>query len=96
MNGINYPTEEVYANEKGSFRIRERTTERRHQDLVCQSLNKYPTSWNCAETDEINNAMHDGAKMQNLHIYTIDTSSERFGKDKSSCANCTRAYKGRI
>ena len=64
--------------------------------LPDKSLNKYPTSWNCAETDAINNALHDGAKMQNLHIYTIDTSSGRFGKDKSSCANCTRAYKGRI
>ena len=64
--------------------------------LPQKSLNDYPTSWNCAETDAINNALHDGAKLKNLHIYTIDTSPRRFGDDKPSCKNCTFAYKGRI
>lgn len=56
----------------------------------------FPTTWNCAETDAINIALHAGASLKNLHIYTISTSSRNFGSDKSSCANCTYMYKGRI
>lgn len=59
-------------------------------------LNGYPTSWNCAESDAINNALNAGAKLENLHIYTIDTTPHNFGKNKASCINCTTAYKGRI
>lgn len=64
--------------------------------LPKESLNRYPTSWNCAETDAINKALNDGAKLENLHIYTIDTTEKGFGKDKKSCENCEYAYKGRI
>lgn len=64
--------------------------------LPSKSLNGYPTSWNCAETHAINQALNAGAKLENLHIYTIDTTKSGFGKDKKSCINCTTAYKGRI
>ncbi|WP_288886038.1 hypothetical protein [uncultured Eubacterium sp.] len=64
--------------------------------LPKESLNNYPTPWNCAETDAINKALNSGAKLENLHIFTIDTTKKNFGKDKASCINCTIAYKGRI
>lgn len=64
--------------------------------LPDKSLNNYPSPWNCAESDAINNALNSGAKLDNIHIYTIDTTKNNFGKDKTSCVNCTTAYKGRI
>ena len=64
--------------------------------LPTKSLNKYPTPWNCAESDAINNALNSGAKLENIHIYTIDTTKNHFGKIKRSCVNCTVAYKGNI
>lgn len=56
----------------------------------------FPTTWNCAETDAINNALHAGASLSNLHIYTISTLPRYFGSDKVSCENCTYMYKNRI
>ena len=64
--------------------------------LPSKPLNDYPTSWNCAETDAINNALHAGAKLEHLQIYTISTRPKSFGANKSSCQNCTYMYKGRI
>lgn len=64
--------------------------------LPPQNLEKWPSTWNCAETDAINNALHDGASLSNLHIYTISTRSRSFGRDKTSCKNCTHMYKDRI
>lgn len=64
--------------------------------LPQKSLNNYPTSWNCAETDAINKALNAGAKLENIHIYTISTVKSSFGKDKPSCTNCRTTYKGRI
>ena len=64
--------------------------------LPYKSLNGYPTPWNCAETDAINQALNDKAKLSNLHLYTINTTPDNFGKDKKSCANCTYAYKKRV
>lgn len=64
--------------------------------LPNKSLNGYPTPWNCAETDAINKALNAGAKLENIHIYTINTTKNDFGKDKKSCLNCKTAYKGRI
>lgn len=64
--------------------------------LPSKSLNNYPTSWNCAETDAINKALNAGAKLENIHIYTISTSKSNFGKNKTSCINCKVAYKGKI
>ncbi len=64
--------------------------------LPSRSLNGYPTPWNCAETDAINQALNDNAELCNIHIYTIDTTPNNFGKPKKSCRNCTYAYKGKI
>lgn len=64
--------------------------------LPQKSLNAYPTPWNCAESDAINNALNAGAKLENIHIYTIGTGRRDFGEPKTSCLNCTSAYKGRI
>ena len=69
--------------------------------LPNQSLNNYPTPWNCAESDAINQALHSGANISNIHIYTISTThngkgDNKYGHDKRSCVNCTVAFKGRI
>ena len=56
----------------------------------------FPTTWNCAETDAINNALHAGASLSNLHIYTISALPHNFGSVKKACENCTYMYKDRI
>lgn len=63
--------------------------------LPPRSLNKYALG-NCAEVDGINDALNDGAKLENLHIYTIHTTRGRMGEEKIACENCTYAFKGRI
>lgn len=64
--------------------------------LPSSSQNDYPTPWNCSESDAINRALHGGARLHNLHIYTIYTSEKGFGRAKVSCKNCTMMYKGSI
>ena len=64
--------------------------------LPKKSNNKYQTTWNCAETDAINQALNDGAKLENIHIYTMHTTESGFGRSKKSCLNCKTAYKDRI
>jgi hypothetical protein len=64
-------------------------------------LNNYPTPWNCAESDAINKALHAGAILSDIHIYTISTAlhgsgDNKYGNGKKSCENCTAAFKGRI
>ena len=69
--------------------------------LPDKPLNNYPTPWNCAESDAINRALHAGANLEDIHIYTISTTlrgsgDNKYGHDKKSCENCTAAFKGRI
>ncbi len=63
------------------------------------SLNRYPVG-HCSEVDAINNALNDGAKIENLHLTTLSTTRKNVknGKivPKDSCANCTYAFKGKI
>lgn len=63
--------------------------------LPPRSLNKYALG-NCSEVDGLNDALNDGAKLKNLHIYTIHTTRGRMGEEKIACENCTYAFKGRI
>lgn len=51
---------------------------------------------NCAEVDAINQALNNGAKLENLYMYTIHTTKTNFGMGKKACENCTFAFKGRI
>lgn len=69
--------------------------------LPTESLNDYPTPWNCAESDAINQALHAGARISDIHIYTVSTAlrgkgNNEYGHDKRSCKNCTAAFRGRI
>lgn len=64
--------------------------------LPTENYAKLPTTWNCAETDAINNALNAGASLESLHIYTISTLPKSFGADKAACKNCTHMFKGRI
>lgn len=60
-----------------------------------KSLNKYIVG-NCAEVDAVNNALNDGAKLENLYMSTIHTTNNSFGDLKSACENCTYTFKGKI
>lgn len=64
--------------------------------LPKEPLNGLPTPWNCAETDAINQALHNGVDLGHMRIYTISTKPKSMGKAKKSCENCTYAYRGRI
>ena len=63
--------------------------------LPKDSLNQYPLG-NCAEVDAINNALNDGAKLENLHIFTAHVTKGKFGQAKCACQNCTQAFRGKI
>ena len=63
------------------------------------SLNRFPLG-NCAEVDAINNALNDGAKLENLHITTLNVCRRNIRMHKiigkKACENCTATFKGRI
>ncbi len=63
--------------------------------LPNKSLNKYPLG-NCAEVEAINNALNDNAHLEDLHITTIHSTKNKFGRSKRACQNCTVAFKGKI
>ena len=59
------------------------------------SLNNYSVG-NCAEAHAINTALNDGARIENLQLMTVHATRSKFGKQKSACENCTKAFKGRV
>ena len=63
--------------------------------LPKESLNGYRVG-NCAEGDAINQALNAGANLRDLHMTTIHTTKNSFGKGKEACENCKQAFKGRI
>lgn len=63
--------------------------------LPKHTLNDYVIG-NCSEVDAINNALNAGAKLENLHLTTIHTTSGKMGQSKEACKNCTFSFKGRI
>ena len=63
--------------------------------LPKESLNNYKVG-NCAEVDAINNALNAGAKLENLHLSTIHTTTDSMGKTKQACKNCTYSFKGKV
>lgn len=63
--------------------------------LPKQSFNDYKIG-NCAEVDAINNALNAGAKLENLHLSTIHTTTGSMGQKKPACMNCTYSFKGKI
>lgn len=63
--------------------------------LPKESLNQYEIG-NCAEVDAINQALNDGAKLENISITTIHTTDNKFGELKPACENCTYTFKDKI
>lgn len=63
--------------------------------LPQESLNNYKIG-NCSEVDAINNALNNGAKLENLHLSTIHTTVDNMGKTKRACKNCTFSFKGKL
>lgn len=66
--------------------------------LPDESLNKLSVG-NCAEVDAVNNALNNGAKIENLYMSVIDTSIDKegaYGQLKEGCENCTYAFRGRV
>ena len=67
--------------------------------LPNSSLNHFPLG-NCSEVDAINNALNDGAKLENLHITTLDVKKKHIRSHniigKCACENCTYTFKGKV
>ncbi|BAU29064.1 YwqJ-like deaminase [Aneurinibacillus soli] len=63
--------------------------------LPKNSLNEY-TVGNCAEVDAVNQALNKGAKVSDLYLYTIKTTTNEFGAAKKACENCTFTFKGNV
>ena len=63
------------------------------------SMNNFPIG-NCSEVDAINNALNAGAKLENLHMTTLDVKRNNIKEHKSigkcACENCTYAFKGKV
>lgn len=56
------------------------------------SLNQYLVG-NCAEVDAVNQALNDGADINNLYLYTINTKNNQ---PKPMCENCVYTFKDRV
>jgi len=74
--------------------------DKNHEGILPKSsLNNFPLG-NCSEVDAINNALNDGAKLENLHMTTLDVRRKNILNHvvvgKCSCENCTVAFKGII
>ncbi|WP_252238066.1 YwqJ-related putative deaminase [Clostridium sp. VAP51] len=70
--------------------------------LPGESLNDYQLG-NCAEVDGVNQALNNNANLEDLYIYTIDTTTNKFGiptnnfgTPKPACENCTYTFKGKV
>ncbi|MGE5472860.1 MAG: S8 family serine peptidase [Ignavibacteriales bacterium] len=59
-----------------------------------KSLNGYPLG-NCAEVDAVNQALNNKANLNDLYIYTIETTPNSFGVPKPACENCTATFLGK-
>ena len=57
-----------------------------------KSLNNYRLG-NCAEVDAVNQALNNGANINNLYMYTIDVNS---GTAKAMCGNCSYTFAGNV
>ena len=54
---------------------------------------RYKVVGNCAEVDAVNKALIDGAKMDNLVLYTYDIINDI---PKGMCENCIFTFRGRV
>lgn len=67
-----------------------------HEGLLPKESLNHLSVGNCAEIHAVNKALNDGAKLENLKMYTIHATKNSFGKAKPACKNCTYTLKGRI
>ena len=67
--------------------------------LPKKKLNKFPLG-NCSEVDAVNQALNAGAKLEHLHLTTLDVKRKNIRKHnivgKCSCKNFTTTFKGRV
>ncbi|MBY6802542.1 hypothetical protein FDC50_16235 [Clostridium botulinum] len=66
-----------------------------NEEKIEESLNDYQLG-NCAEVDGVNQALNNNANLEDLYIYTIDTTTNNFGTPKPYCENCTYTFKGKV
>ena len=94
---IDEETGNVYFGYNGGIKKENLTINPILLDLLPQvTLNFNKNVSNCAESHAINQALNEGAKLENLHMTTINTVERFFGRDKLACENCTYAFKGKI
>ena len=84
-------------NRKKGINIRDATRSKTNRNGILpeRPLNKYVVG-NCAEVDAVNNALNDGAKLENLYMSTVYTTNSSFGDLKCACENCTYTFKEKI
>lgn len=67
--------------------------------LPKSSLNDFPLG-NCSEVDALNNALNAGAKLEHLHMTTLDVRRKNIRSHniigKCSCENCTATFKDKV
>lgn len=54
---------------------------------------QWPNIANCAECDAVNQALHNGAKWEDIQIYTIDIRQNGAITDKVRCSECQEIFK---
>ena len=57
-----------------------------------KSLNQYRLG-NCAEVDVVNQALNNGANVNNLYLYTINTKKH---ESKAMCENCIYTFADKV
>lgn len=65
-----------------------------HPDLKARYPSRSKRDWhieNCAEFKAVNDALHKGAKLENLDVSTVET---RTGKPMARCPNCAQTTRG--
>jgi hypothetical protein len=54
----------------------------------------WPNTANCAECDAVNQALHNGAKWEDIQIHTIDIRANGTMTDVIQCSDCQNIFKG--
>jgi hypothetical protein len=66
-----------------------------HKDLADRlpTSTQWPNTANCAECDAVNQALHNGAKWEDIQIHTIDIRPNGTMNDVIQCAECENIFK---
>lgn len=97
--------QEIYSNyqdktKQGYFKYSNKISAQKklslHKDLSDRlpETTKWPQQANCAECDAVNQALHNGAKWEDIQIHTIHIRSNGTLSDVIQCNECQDIFKG--